>query len=76
MNNSFVYNHFQKTWQLARGEEKIELTVDIHCIGISGTTAHGTHPEDDLLPCGNEGIGLGKNVPQLKCGRIPCILPL
>ena len=36
MDYSFAYNYFQKTRQLARGEGKITLSVDIRCIGISG----------------------------------------
>ena len=75
---SFVYDHFQKTRQLARGEEKIEFSVDIHCIGTSGKTARSVRPKVDLLPHRMYGKGslplAGKNVSQLKRARIPCIL--
>ena len=46
---SFVYNHFQKMRQLPRGEGKIELTADIHCIMTSGKVACSVHPIVDLL---------------------------
>ena len=39
-----MYDHFQKTRQLARGKEKIELTVDIRCIGTYGKTARSARP--------------------------------
>ena len=54
-----MYDHFQKMQQLARGEGKIELTADIHCIRTSGKAACSTHPIVDI-----EGIAQGKNVPQ------------
>ena len=76
---SFAYDHFQKTRQLACGAGKIELTVDIRCIGTSGKTARSARPKLDLLPHRNiwkEGVDPGKNVPQLKRARIPCILSL
>ena len=62
MDYSFAYDHFQKTLQLARGEGKIVLPVDIHCIGTSGKTAHSTRPKVDLLLHRNvrkRGVGLG-----------------
>ena len=39
-----------KTQQLAWGEGKIVLTVDIHCIGASSKMARSAHPKIDLLP--------------------------
>ena len=76
-----MYDHFQKTRQLARGEGKIEFSVDIRCIGTSGKTARSARPKAkvDLLPYRNiwkRGVAPGKNVPQLKRARIPCILLL
>ena len=74
-----MYDHFQKTQQLARGEGKIEFSVDICCIGTSGKTAHSAHPKVDLLAHRNvwkRGVAPGKNVPQLKRTCIPCILLL
>ena len=71
-----MYDHFQKTRQLARGEGKIEFSVDIRCIGTSGKTARSAHPKVDLLAHRNvwkRGVAPGKNVPQLKRARIPCI---
>ena len=47
---SFMYDHFQKTRQLARGEGKIESSVDICCVGTSGKTARSACPKVDLLP--------------------------
>ena len=64
---SFVYNHFQKTRQLARGEGKIGISVDTRCIGTSAKA--------DLLLHRNVWTP-GKYVPQLKRVRIPCILSL
>ena len=62
---SFVYDHFQKTRQLARGagEGKIEFSVDIRCIGTSGKTARSARPKVDLLPHRNiwkRGVAPGK----------------
>ena len=74
-----MYDHFQKTRQLARGEGKIEFSVDVRCIGTSGKTARSARPKVDLLPHRNawkRGVAPGKNVPQLKRARIPCILLL
>ena len=65
---SFAYDHFQKMRHLAQGQEKIELTVDIRCIGISGKVACSTHPKVDLLFHRNvwkRGIGRGLNVPRM-----------
>ena len=45
-----MYDHFQKTRQLARGEGKIEFSVDIRCVGTSGKTARSARPKVDLLP--------------------------
>ena len=45
-----MYDHFQKTRQLARGEGKIEFSVDVRCIGTSGKTARSARPKVDLLP--------------------------
>ena len=45
-----MYDHFQETRQLARGEGKIEFSVDIRCIGTSGKTARSARPKVDLLP--------------------------
>ena len=50
MSCSFVYDHFQKMRQLAQGEGKIELSVDIRCIGTSDKMACSAHSELDLLP--------------------------
>ena len=74
-----MYDHFQKTRQLARGEGKIEFSVDIRCIGTSGKTARSARPKVDLLAHRNawkRGVAPGKNVPQPKRARIPCILLL
>ena len=76
-----MYDHFQKTRQLARGEGKIEFSVDIRCIGASGKTARSARPKVDLLPhriVWKRGVAPGKNVPhaQPKRARIPCILLL
>ena len=71
-----MYDHFQKTRQLARGEGKIEFSVDIRCIGTSGKTVC---PKVDQLAHRNawkRGVAPGKNVPQPKRARIPCILLL
>ena len=54
-----MYDHFQKTRQLARGEGKIEFSVDIRCIGTSGKTARSARPKIDLLPCPIEMYGKG-----------------
>ena len=62
MDCSFAYDHFQKTQQLARGEGKIVLSIDIRCIGTSGKTAQSAHPKFDLLSHRNvwkRGIGWG-----------------
>ena len=77
MDCSFVYDHFQKTRQLARSEGKIEFSVDIRCIGTSGKTARSACPKVDLLAHRNvwkRGVAPGKNVPQLKRAHISCIL--
>ena len=74
-----MYDHFQKMRQLARGEGKIEFSLDIRCIGTSGKTARSACPKVDLLPNRNvwkRGVAPGKNVPQMKRARIPCILLL
>ena len=74
-----MYDHFQKTRQLAQREGKIECSVDIRCIGTSGKTARSVRPKVDLLPhrsVWKRGVAPGKNVPQLKRARIPCILLL
>ena len=68
MGCSFVYDHFHKMRQLARGEGKIELTADISCIRTSGKAARSAHPIVDLLLLRNlwkGGVGWGKNVSQL-----------
>ena len=70
-----MYNHFQKTRQLARGEGKIGISVDTHCIGTSGKTARSARPKADLLLHRNVWTP-GRYVPQLKRVRIPCILSL
>ena len=70
---------FRKTRQLARGEGKIELTADVRCIRTSGKAARSTRPIVDLLLHRNvwkRGVARGKNVPQQKRVRIPCILLL
>ena len=64
-----MYDHFQKTRQLARGEGKIEFSVDIRCIGTSGKTARSARPRNVW----KRGV---TPVPQLKRARIPCILLL
>ena len=57
---SFTYDHFQKTQQLAQGQGKIEVPVNICCIGISGKAARSVCPKVDLL--------LHRNVwKRLKC---------
>ena len=69
-----MYDHFQKTRQLALGEGKIEFSVDIRCIGTSGKTARSARPrhETNLLPgpmaigsrsVWKRGVAPGKNVP-------------
>lgn len=67
-NCSFTYDHFQKMQQLARGERKIVLSVDIRCIGTSGKTACSARLKVDLLyhiNVRNRGIGRGQNVLQM-----------
>ena len=62
MGYSFVYDGFQKTQQLALGEGKIVLFVDIPCIGTSGKAVHSACPIFDLLLHINvwkRGIGRG-----------------
>ena len=62
MNCNFVYDHFQKTRQLARGKEKIELTVDIRCIGTYGKTARSARPIVELslyINVWKMGVGRG-----------------
>ena len=65
--------------QLVLGEGKIVVSIDIRCIGTFGKTARSARPKVDLSPHRNvwkRGVAPGKNVPQLKRARIPCILLL
>ena len=62
MDCNFAYDHFQKTRQLARGKGKIELTVDIRCIGTYGKTARSARPIGELMLHINvwkRGVGRG-----------------
>ena len=62
-----MYDHFQKTQQLARGEGKIEFSVDICSIGTSGKTARSARPKVDLLAHRNvwkRGVALAKMYPS------------
>ena len=62
-----MYNHFQKTRQLAQCKGEIEFSVDIRCIGTSGKTARSAHPKVDLLPHRNvwkRGVAPAKMYPS------------
>ena len=62
-----MYDHFQKMRQPARGEGKIEFSVDIRCIGTSGKMARSACPKVDLLSNRNvwkRGVALAKMYPS------------